>query len=231
MAAVVVFVAVVAAAAVLTAAALVWRLSNGVELLARRLISRRRGGDDEEASVPVLRRRDKIIAWAAGRVFVVVAAAAAGGWIAGRMALDVGQGATRGAVVGILTLAAGMACYRWRAALWAMAQIAAGRHQPAVDDRGLNRQQWEAARQRCFAKKGKLCHIGLRCCTGIATQVDHIVPLARGGPRYDLSNLQPSCGPCNRAKGTKPMNALWGCRPPAFNEKRRQQIIERIAVG
>lgn len=31
-------------------------------------------------------------------------------------------------------------------------------------------------------------------------EVDHVLPLARGGPTV-LENLQTLCGPCNRAKG------------------------------
>ncbi len=33
-----------------------------------------------------------------------------------------------------------------------------------------------------------------------ATDVDHIVPIARGGARLDLGNLQSLCGPCHSRK-------------------------------
>jgi len=39
-------------------------------------------------------------------------------------------------------------------------------------------------------------------CGGKATEADHIIPLALGGS-HDLDNLQATCGPCNRSKGTK----------------------------
>ena len=38
-------------------------------------------------------------------------------------------------------------------------------------------------------------------------EIDHIVPLARGGPNID-TNLQLLCGACNRAKSAKPMSQL-----------------------
>jgi 5-methylcytosine-specific restriction endonuclease McrA len=39
-------------------------------------------------------------------------------------------------------------------------------------------------------------------CGNVATQRDHVVPLARGGS-HTLDNLVPVCGPCNRFKGDK----------------------------
>lgn len=41
-------------------------------------------------------------------------------------------------------------------------------------------------------------------CGAPATEVDHIVPLSRGGDPYELTNLQPMCKPCNVAKGDRP---------------------------
>lgn len=42
------------------------------------------------------------------------------------------------------------------------------------------------------------CEIqGPRCLTSVQ-EVDHIVPLALGGPKYDPANCRPSCAPCNR---------------------------------
>ena len=50
-------------------------------------------------------------------------------------------------------------------------------------------------RQRLSVFGGK-CWI----CGGVADQVDHVIPLAKGGA-HALSNLRPSCGKCNRVKG------------------------------
>ena len=47
----------------------------------------------------------------------------------------------------------------------------------------------------------KLSYWGNRCwlCRGPATQVDHVKPLAKGGP-HCLANLRPICGSCNSRK-------------------------------
>jgi 5-methylcytosine-specific restriction enzyme A len=37
-------------------------------------------------------------------------------------------------------------------------------------------------------------------CEAIATVVDHIKPIRQGGPRYELSNLQPMCTSCHNRK-------------------------------
>lgn len=48
-------------------------------------------------------------------------------------------------------------------------------------------------------------------CGAVATTIDHIVPIARGG-RNDEENLQPMCGPCNSAKGVKTMDEFTAFR-------------------
>ena len=42
------------------------------------------------------------------------------------------------------------------------------------------------------------------CChrTNVSITMDHVVPLSEGG-KHDKSNIQPLCGSCNSAKGTK----------------------------
>ncbi len=40
------------------------------------------------------------------------------------------------------------------------------------------------------------------CAVRPASQVDHFMPLARGGP-HAISNLVPACGDCNRRKGPR----------------------------
>ncbi len=43
---------------------------------------------------------------------------------------------------------------------------------------------------------------GCWMCGGVATEVDHVIPLALGGP-HCLSNLRPACRSCNASKGAK----------------------------
>jgi 5-methylcytosine-specific restriction endonuclease McrA len=42
----------------------------------------------------------------------------------------------------------------------------------------------------------------------VATEVHHVVPISRGGEKYDYDNLQSVCGPCqDQAHGAKPKGA------------------------
>ena len=117
-------------------------------------------------------------------------------------------------LIGMLLPVLGAGCYRTRGWLKhclvsTMERLAP---KPKEDKRGLEPGLWEDARQKCFRRKGRQCYIRLPKCTGAATQVDHIVPLARGGAKYDQSNLQPSCRYCNLSKGAKLMSEIGGIR-------------------
>lgn len=81
----------------------------------------------------------------------------------------------------------------------------------------LNQAEWKQARKRAIASKEPicaLCHkwidVTIPCkdpATGafnpLSVEVDHIVPLARGGLPYDIDNLQLSHSVCNRKKGSR----------------------------
>lgn len=55
-----------------------------------------------------------------------------------------------------------------------------------------------------MAAQGGLCAV-CRCCIAIKFQLDHIVPVARGGRNED-DNVQLLCPPCNQSKGARPMD-------------------------
>lgn len=59
--------------------------------------------------------------------------------------------------------------------------------------------KWRVIRAKVLAG-GPDCAMG---CGRPATEVDHIVPLARGGAPYDFENLRPVCRPCNASKGAR----------------------------
>lgn len=67
--------------------------------------------------------------------------------------------------------------------------------------------QWRIVRKRVLEERG-LCEIRGSKCTGVATEVDHIVPVAAGGARLDPMNLRPACKACNsgRASSEKAQN-------------------------
>lgn len=81
----------------------------------------------------------------------------------------------------------------------------------------INGTEWAAARQRAIASKDPVCAICHKYIdtslpmkdpetgewNGMAVEVDHIVPRARGGALYELDNLQLSHSSCNRKKGSR----------------------------
>ncbi|MEV6300403.1 HNH endonuclease signature motif containing protein [Actinoplanes sp. NPDC051861] len=53
--------------------------------------------------------------------------------------------------------------------------------------------------RRTILEGSPLCTL---CRRRSATTADHIVPLSKGGTN-ELTNLRPSCGPCNYARGNR----------------------------
>jgi hypothetical protein len=61
---------------------------------------------------------------------------------------------------------------------------------------------WKRTRKRILERDGYECGIGGPRCTGVATEVDHIVPHALGGDA-SLDNLRAACKPCNAGLGSR----------------------------
>ena len=68
----------------------------------------------------------------------------------------------------------------------------------------------EAIKHQLYAQRGRCfwCSVPLR---GTQYQVDHVVPLARGGTN-DLKNLVCTCPHCNMSKGARLPYTEW--KPP-----------------
>jgi 5-methylcytosine-specific restriction endonuclease McrA len=79
-----------------------------------------------------------------------------------------------------------------------------------------NQASWATARQRAIASKDPMCagcHTFIDVSAPIklpdgklnplAVEVDHIVPISRGGQPYELENLQLLHMKCNRKKGAR----------------------------
>ena len=62
---------------------------------------------------------------------------------------------------------------------------------------------WKRTRIAILERDNYRCTIGLAKCRGIATQVDHVVPLAYGGSKYEASNLRASCAYCNATRSNQ----------------------------
>ena len=60
---------------------------------------------------------------------------------------------------------------------------------------------WGHVRTLVLFRDGYECQIRGSRCTGVATEVDHIVPLEQGGEPLDPANLRAACRPCNAAGG------------------------------
>lgn len=83
-----------------------------------------------------------------------------------------------------------------------------------MPDGGMwNQASWKQVRKRAIAVAGDNPHCAV---CGIEldmnpehkyasnhVEVDHIIPLARGGAPYDIDNLRLTCLRCNRKKGKK----------------------------
>lgn len=63
---------------------------------------------------------------------------------------------------------------------------------------------WAVIRERILERDGFSCSY----CDDAADEVDHIVPVVRGGSNED-ANLAACCGWCNRSKGAKLLSE-WG---------------------
>jgi len=62
---------------------------------------------------------------------------------------------------------------------------------------------WKRLRKVILERDAHRCTIGMEGCTGAATQVDHIIPLAFGGQPYALDNLRAACSNCNSSRSNK----------------------------
>lgn len=67
---------------------------------------------------------------------------------------------------------------------------------------GMRGRPWQRTRRHILERDNYRCQIQLPGCTILATEVDHIQPLARGGPPLDPANLRAACRHCNQARGT-----------------------------
>lgn len=59
---------------------------------------------------------------------------------------------------------------------------------------------WRTIRRQVLERDQHICRIGAPGCTLVANQVDHIVPVSRGGAWWDLANLRAACPRCNNGR-------------------------------
>ncbi|WP_081288711.1 HNH endonuclease [Mycolicibacterium conceptionense] len=86
----------------------------------------------------------------------------------------------------------------------------------------------EKIRQQVFERDGWQCQIRMpERCTGVATQIDHIIGWADGGTN-SLDNLRGACRPCNAKRGSEQGHLAQGIEVQA---KRRKPPNPGLAHG
>ena len=68
---------------------------------------------------------------------------------------------------------------------------------------------WRKIRLQILERDAGLCQINGKHCTRIATEVDHIVPVTKGGSKYDPRNLRASCHKCNNGRINRSRDDQW----------------------
>src|ERR1039458_8178731 len=71
------------------------------------------------------------------------------------------------------------------------------------------RGKWPQVRKQILARDSASCQIRGPKCTGLATEVDHIVSVEKGGQWYEPSNLRASCRNCNQARVDRTNGDRW----------------------
>ena len=66
---------------------------------------------------------------------------------------------------------------------------------------------WRRLRLLVLKRDGYQCQMRGDGCTVAATQVDHIVPLDRGGDRLNPTNTRAACAHCNASSGARLVNS------------------------
>lgn len=84
----------------------------------------------------------------------------------------------------------------------------------------LNREPSPELRRRVRERDEDRCQY----CGAPATEIDHIVPVSRGG-MTNLDNLACVCGPCNRSKGDRTPEE-WS--PDQVRQRLARRIAERL---
>lgn len=80
----------------------------------------------------------------------------------------------------------------------------------------------QAWRRAVLDRDAHTCQIRGPRCTGRATEADHVIPVAEGGPEFDPANGQAACPDCHKAK-TAAEAARGRARAAAARPKARRE--------
>jgi 5-methylcytosine-specific restriction endonuclease McrA len=68
--------------------------------------------------------------------------------------------------------------------------------------------QWRTLRKQLLTTNPDCAYCGQP-----ATTLDHLIPISKGGPPLDPTNLIPACNPCNASRGNRPAPGLRNRTP------------------
>jgi len=68
---------------------------------------------------------------------------------------------------------------------------------------------WQRIRREILDRDNHLCQIRGTGCTFVATEVDHILPVSKGGAWYDPLNLRGACFTCNNQRIDRKKTEGW----------------------
>lgn len=58
-------------------------------------------------------------------------------------------------------------------------------------------------------RDGAHCHYCRKPLTLSSSTIDHVIPKALGGPRWEFANMRLACHRCNKAKGAQPPHVFY----------------------
>ena len=87
------------------------------------------------------------------------------------------------------------------------------KHPGSRHHKALNQWRWRRVRLRVLARDAYRCRL---CGRAGRLEVDHVIPLARGGKPFDMDNLATVCVDCHREKTLRETGRLPGPRAQAW---------------
>ena len=76
---------------------------------------------------------------------------------------------------------------------------------------------WRTLRRQLLANQPDCAYCGQP-----ATTLDHLIPISKGGPPLDPTNLIPACNPCNASRGNRPAPGL---------RQRSRTVTDQASLG